>query len=819
MKNNNLSELIKNYLEFKKDLENLKENVNAKVYLIHKKDLKQFLEICNNYKNKSINDLNKELLNKNINIKNKNIKLISNFSEIEDTELELVDKKFVTNLNYNEENIKNKELILIKRPGNIKEIIFRHNKKLKVIKNSILQFTESPLELDNSFNNKNISIENEILKNNQTNSNIKPKNDNNVNKKSNTKENEFLEIFNFYKNIDKILKRQKKFLQLIKGPLKFGTQTSYFILNKKYFNKLIKIFEVDSFYENEELELGFSQIINPNHLGQEELKEINERYTKRILELQKEKSFPVELIPIENKYKYPKDFIFMEDFFFEFLNDDIKKKYKYEMILGNNLLFIRDNVNNKIVYVYSANEDKFSIEAIFIFKNETNLKKEIESEFKKVVNISQYYKNKNFSSSIIEEPQRVFDEYDNYIGDIIIVNSQKNIDENNLVDKSNNKNDSKQNNKDISHNNKNSVEENKNKIEAKQADPQLLFHKYVEALFICIFKIENLRQNFPKKNNDMNSIAIIIYNFMKNKEINLNDIKKIENKIKELEKDISELNFEKLLNFILDKLHEELNNKKIINKEKPKDDNDEKISYDNFKKFYFEQNDSIIQKTFFGVKETNILYNCCQLTKYSFEICKYLSFENANQKNDIQSLVDEWGNTPTQGNKYCDMCLIDTDTRIQNKIYDYPEILIIIINNNKNIVKIDIKIKLNTKYEYQLINFISDTKNENNDFNVIYKEENDWRIYQNNNMNNNNIVNDLSNHIPYVIFYGKINKSTTDKISNKSNVTDVFGSSFQSEDNNNFLNNFRNQNNQNNMISFNNNNFYNFIPNYNLYQN
>ena len=199
MKNNNPSELINNYLGFKKDLENLKENVTKKVYLIHKKDLKQFLEIFNNYENKSINDLNKELLNKNINIKKK-IKLISNFSEIEDTELELVDKNFVTNLNYNEEYIKNKELILIKRHGNIKEIIFRHNKKLKVINNAILQFTESPLELDNSFNNKNRSlknvddlIENIILKNNQTNSNIKPKNGNNVNKKS------ILKIMNFLK--------------------------------------------------------------------------------------------------------------------------------------------------------------------------------------------------------------------------------------------------------------------------------------------------------------------------------------------------------------------------------------------------------------------------------------------------------------------------------------------------------------------------------------------------------------------------------------------------------------------------------------------
>ena len=148
MKNNNLSELILkelkiNYFQFKHDIEDLKVNVIKKVYLIHKKELNELLEICKKYESISINDLKKELANKNIdiNINNKNIKLISNFSEIEDTELELVDKKFVTYLNYNEEYLKNKELILIKRPENIKEIIFRHNKILKIINKSIFQFT------------------------------------------------------------------------------------------------------------------------------------------------------------------------------------------------------------------------------------------------------------------------------------------------------------------------------------------------------------------------------------------------------------------------------------------------------------------------------------------------------------------------------------------------------------------------------------------------------------------------------------------------------------------------------------------------------
>ena len=108
--------------------------------------------------------------------------------------------------------------------------------------------------------------------------------------------------------------------------------------------------------------MEFSKITNPNKKDKTELKKIIERYTKRIFELQKEKSFPVEFIEID-EYKYPKDFIIIDEYSLEFLSDDIRNKYKYEMILGNNFLFIKDNVNNKVVYVFSAEEDKFSIEA------------------------------------------------------------------------------------------------------------------------------------------------------------------------------------------------------------------------------------------------------------------------------------------------------------------------------------------------------------------------------------------------------------------------------------------------------------------------
>ena len=90
---------------------------------------------------------------------------------------------------------------------------------------------------------------------------------------------------------------------------------------------------------------------------------------------------------------------------------------------------------------------------------------------------------------------------------------------------------------------------------------------------------------------------------------------------------LKDINFEKLIDFILNKLHEELNNKQNINNETLKEDYDEQLIYKNFENNFLVQNDSIIQKVFFGVKEISTLYNCCGLTKYSFDIIKYICFD------------------------------------------------------------------------------------------------------------------------------------------------------------------------------------------------
>jgi hypothetical protein len=99
-------------------------------------------------------------------------------------------------------------------------------------------------------------------------------------------------------------------------------------------------------------------------------------------------------------------------------------------------------------------------------------------------------------------------------------------------------------------------------------------------------------------------------------------IKEIEKIIKEKNDNIlKDINFEKIIDYFLSTLHNELNHKENKNTEFLNDDYDEQIAYHNFEKYYSQQNESLIQNLFFGIKEIITNFKCCGLKKYSFEEC------------------------------------------------------------------------------------------------------------------------------------------------------------------------------------------------------
>ena len=286
---------------------------------------------------------------------------------------------------------------------------------------------------------------------------------------------------------------------------------------------------------------------------------------------------------------------------------------------------------------------------------------------------------------------------------------------------------------------------------------------YIKSLIISFYLIEKVKIVFSNDINQNKDISFLISIFMKNySEKNYSNCDKL---IYDLIKRINEenqnilrnLNFEQIFNFILIKLHKELNKKQIIKKELPKDDYDENIAYNNFINNFSEQNNSEIQKIFFGLKEIIDIYKCCTLKKYSFEIYKYITF-NIENINNLQNLISDLENKYIKKEKFCEMCYINSEIFSQQKLYSSPNILVIIMNNKKKMT-IEYNTIIHTKkYEYKLICCITESKTENN-FNIIYNLKNTWYVIKNNENNGNEVGNKIGSLIlyPCVLFFEKGN--------------------------------------------------------------
>ena len=354
---------------------------------------------------------------------------------------------------------------------------------------------------------------------------------------------------------------------------------------------------------------------------------------------------------------------------------------------------------------------------------------------------------------------------------------------------------------------------------------------YIKSLLISLYQILYIRKylaneinNILKnKNFEISNLICQYFNYFSVNNFQLCEkiISDLENKINDSNKSILiTISFEKFLELILSHMHSELNKKQTINNDLKKEDYDENIAFNYFRKKYQDQNYSEIQEIFFGIKERIDNYNCCKLKKYSFEIFKYINFNidqtlNAKNSNNLQNLISELETKENPDSKFCSMCYKDSEILTQQKLKKCPKILIITINNsNKKELQINSIIRTE-KYEYKLICCIAESQIEN-DFNIIYYLKNSWNIIKE---KDNNTGKEIGNEIgslilyPCVLFFEKVDKkiAINDKNSNVSSIQsnfdninpDIMSNSIYSNITNNL--NINSNINNNNGKSFNNN--------------
>ena len=407
---------------------------------------------------------------------------------------------------------------------------------------------------------------------------------------------------------------------------------------------------------------------------------------------------------------YPIDFVIINGKYLE------KSYKKYKILIVEYTLFA---IDDETIYVCSIDNNNFFIEAILIFKEKDYFNNELKLYIENKGGLDNYY-NIRYIDWSVDGPERILDSENNYIGDIIKIKKRENFNKNN----------------------ENIDNESLNSFMLLKNSEQNETNNYLLALFISFYKINKFKNGFNNnidKNKNKNNINIsnIIYNFMIKDIIDINIINDIEKQINNLDENIIKSHsFQKLIDFILDKLHEELNVKQNENENNAKDIYDEKNSYENYKKNFQENNESIISKLFFGIKEIITYYKCCGLKKYNFDIFKYVSFdfENIKQQTYLDDLILKWKNDSTSRNEYCAVCNTKSPASIQKKLCDNPEILIIIINNNKNKNEIKFNQIITTeKYEYNLFCCITESAKNygKNVYNVIYLEQNESYVIQN----------------------------------------------------------------------------------------
>ena len=169
-----------------------------------------------------------------------------------------------------------------------------------------------------------------------------------------------------------------------------------------------------------------------------------------------------------------------------------------------------------------------------------------------------------------------------------------------------------------------------------------------------------------------------------------------------------------LINFLLERFHQELNtvDKNNINNNGDENVNqmDEMQTFSAFLKEYFQSNQSIIVDTFYGICETKSKCGGCNITKYNFQIYSFLEFplKEVNsymfQLGRRFALVNNDGTNPDinlyecfdyyqkvdlmtgQNQMYCNICNGNRDTFYGTSIYSLPNYLIINLNRGKGAV-------------------------------------------------------------------------------------------------------------------------------------
>ena len=349
-------------------------------------------------------------------------------------ELLIVDEEYLKNHNYKENEYKGKEVIFYES----------ENKNCLIFPSETENI--SILEIYNK-NNYSLTQENEERQNNENNNS----NNNSLNNINNDQIANDTKKENDNENKEMILKKlillyifEEQFIQLMNSSI---IDESYYLINKKwidcfksnsYQHFISKLSDFEEFFNNKDnlIDIDIDNIVtniakDTNLISV--LNEIEKSINNNIEYLSKEENFIPSLKEIKIgqnfKIKCPMHFILIPEKLFDLFFKEIKisiyakKDYKYNTMIGDNALFIRNKKYDNILYTYLMFDNKNILELsyIFMYNDSTKLEDEVREHIKGKGFIN-YIINRQLQYKVSSEILELKDE-NSVIGNYIICNS------------------------------------------------------------------------------------------------------------------------------------------------------------------------------------------------------------------------------------------------------------------------------------------------------------------------------------------------------------------------------------------------------------
>jgi hypothetical protein len=211
-------------------------------------------------------------------------------------------------------------------------------------------------------------------------------------------------IFNsYYTNIISLLNDKENTLELLdEHILNDDIYDNYYIVNKKWYSEILKLYENEENYNNKEYEINSKNLTNISKLNYIETLNLQEMFFER-----KRKFKEISSIETEKKddIEYPINFMLIKEDILNYLLDNVKfkkdeyKKFLYEIKFGEKYAFIIDQKSNEeektiFVSIFSSINNSFQVVAILNYKPDI-FEKEIKEYISNKGGLEYYYFKRN----------------------------------------------------------------------------------------------------------------------------------------------------------------------------------------------------------------------------------------------------------------------------------------------------------------------------------------------------------------------------------------------------------------------------------------